>query len=176
MGKAAGGAEVEGTTGVALPVLALTLTAIAVLLPVLLLSGLAKKLFAPLALTVAVAMMASYFVSMAVTPVACRYFLGHTEHGPLGKLIEGFIDRIADRYCRTLRNVLPFRWTIVLASLVLVVASGWAASQLPSTFFPEIDESMDQIYVRFTPGISLDDAAAGLNAMGKMLSKELPAG
>ena len=49
----------------------------AVLLPVLLLAGLAKKLFAPLALTVSVAMMASYVVSMWVTPVACRYFLGH---------------------------------------------------------------------------------------------------
>ena len=122
------------------------------LLPVLLLAGLAKKLFAPLALTVAVAMIASYFVSMAVTPVACRYFLGHAEHGRLGKRVEAFIDRIADGYSRALRRVLPFRWTIVAASIVLVLASGWAAARLPSTFFPEIDESMDMIYVRFTPG------------------------
>ena len=48
--------------------LASTLTTIAVLLPVLLFAGLAKKLFVPLALTVAVAMVASYFVSVAVTP------------------------------------------------------------------------------------------------------------
>ena len=46
-----------------LPVLASTLTTMAVLLPVLLFAGLAKKLFVPLALTVAVAMVASYFVS-----------------------------------------------------------------------------------------------------------------
>ena len=59
--------------------LASTLTTIAVLLPVLLLAGLAKKLFAPLALTVAVAMIASYFVSMFVTPVAARYFLSEKE-------------------------------------------------------------------------------------------------
>ncbi len=82
----------EGANAVALPVLASTLTTMAVLLPVLLLAGLAKKLFAPLALTVAVAMIASYFVSMSVTPVACRFFLGHAEHGRLGKLVEGFID------------------------------------------------------------------------------------
>ena len=69
-------AALRGANAVALPVLASTLTTMAVLLPVLLLAGLAKKLFAPLALTVAVAMIASYFVSMAVTPVACRYFLG----------------------------------------------------------------------------------------------------
>src|SRR6202044_2874479 len=58
-------AALQGTNAVGLPVLASTLTTIAVLLPVLLLAGLAKKLFAPLALTVAVAMIASYFVSMS---------------------------------------------------------------------------------------------------------------
>jgi len=169
-------AALKGANAVALPVLASTLTTMAVLLPVLLLAGLAKKLFAPLALTVAVAMMASYFVSMAVTPVACRYLLGHAEHGRVGKAIEGFIDGMADRYSKLLRGVLPFRFTIVIASVVLVAGSAFAASRLPSTFFPEIDESMDQIYVRFAPGISLEDAAEELSKMGRALSKALPAG
>jgi multidrug efflux pump subunit AcrB len=169
-------AALRGATAVALPVLASTLTTMAVLLPVLLLAGLARKLFAPLALTVAVAMMASYFVSMAVTPVACRYFLGHVEHGRFGKRVEQIIDKIADGYSRALRRVLPFRWTVVLASVTLVLGSGWAAARLPSTFFPEIDEGMDMIYVRFTPGVSLVDAAEQLNAMGRTLSDELPKG
>jgi CzcA family heavy metal efflux pump len=166
----------EGANAVALPVLASTLTTMAVLLPVLLLAGLAKKLFAPLALTVGVAMIASYFVSMSVTPVACRFFLGHAEHGRVGKAVEGFIDRIAERYAATLRHVLPHRFEVIAASVVLVIAAGWTAARLPSTFFPEIDESMDMIYVRFTPGISLTDATLQLNAMGKALSDELPHG
>jgi CzcA family heavy metal efflux pump len=176
MGLSTHEAALKGANAVALPVLASTLTTMAVLLPVLLLAGLAKKLFAPLALTVAVAMIASYFVSMSVTPVACRYFLGHIEHGKFGKRIEHIIDSIADGYSRLLRRVLPFRLTIVAASLLLVLGSGWAAAHLPSTFFPEIDEAMDMIYVRFTPGISLDDAAAQLNQMGKVLTNELPPG
>ena len=176
MGLSTREAALQGANSVALPVLASTLTTMAVLLPVLLLAGLAKKLFAPLALTVAVSMMASYFVSMAVTPVACRYLLGHAEHGRVGQSVEAFIDGIALRYSRVLRGVLPYRWTVVVAALALVVGSGWAASRLPSTFFPEIDESMDMIYVRFAPGISLDDAGAELSAMGKTLSKELPEG
>src|SRR5580658_8268212 len=114
-GMSARQAALEGTNAVALPVLASTLTTMAVLLPVLLLAGLAKKLFAPLALTVAVAMIASYFVSMAVTPVACRYFLGHAEHGRAGKAVEGFIDRIADRYAAALRRVLPRRFEVIAA-------------------------------------------------------------
>ena len=169
-------AALEGTNAVALPVLASTLTTMAVLLPVLLLAGLAKKLFAPLALTVAVAMIASYFVSMAVTPVACRYFLGHVEHGRVGKILEGFIDRVADRYSRLLRRVLPYRLTVMGSAVVLVLASAWAANRLPSTFFPEIDEAMDMVYVRFAPGMSVDEASAKLNAMGHAVSKELPPG
>src|SRR5207248_290720 len=91
-------AALHGTNAVALPVLASTLTTMAVLLPVVLLAGLARKLFAPLALTVAVAMMASYLVSICVTPVACRYFLGHLEPGALWKRVERVIDRLADGY------------------------------------------------------------------------------
>jgi multidrug efflux pump subunit AcrB len=174
MGLSAREAALRGASSVALPVLASTLTTMAVLLPVVLLAGLARKLFAPLAITVAVAMIASYFVSMAVTPVACRYFLGHVEHGRFGKAVEAMIDRVADGYARTLRKVLPFRATVVLTSLVLVVGAGWAAARLPSTFFPEIDESMDTLYVRLAPGISVQDAAATMAAMGRAITKELP--
>ncbi len=169
-------AALRGTNVVALPVLASTLTTMAVLLPVLLLLGLAKKLFAPLALTVAVAMIASYFVSMAVTPVACRYFLGHAEHGRVGKAVEHVIDSIAEGYSHALRRVLPFRKTILAAAGVLVLASGFAAQRLPSTFFPPIDESMDMIYVRFAAGISLQDGAKQLKAMGEAIRTEMPKG
>jgi multidrug efflux pump subunit AcrB len=169
-------AALKGTNSVALPVLASTLTTMAVLLPVLLLAGLARKLFAPLAITVGVAMLASYFVSMAVTPVACRYFLGHTEHGRVGRAVEGLIDRVAEGYSRTLRTVLPYRWAVIAASFVLVVGAGWTASRLPSTFFPEIDESMDTLYVRLAPGISVTDAAATMADMGRAITRELPPG
>jgi multidrug efflux pump subunit AcrB len=169
-------AALEGTNAVALPVLASTLTTMAVLLPVLLLAGLAKKLFAPLALTIAVAMSASYFVSVCVTPVACRFFLGHAEHGPLSRRVEAAIDGIAERYSQVLRAALPYRWTIIGACVVLTAAAGWAAGHLPSTFFPEIDESMERIYVRLAPGTSLQDSARKIAEMGKTLADELPRG
>ena len=69
--------------------------------------------------------------------------------------------------------MLPFRRTIVAASVVLVVASGWAATRLPSTFFPEIDESMERIYVRLAPGTSLKDSSRLINAMGATLERKL---
>jgi multidrug efflux pump subunit AcrB len=169
-------AALQGTNAVAVPVLASTLTTMAVLLPVVLLAGLAKKLFAPLALTVAVAMTASYFVSVCVTPVACRYFLGHDEPRGVAKRLEQLIDAIAERYSRVLARVLPQRWTVVVGCAVLTIAAAVAAMRLPSTFFPEIDESMERIYVRLAPGISLRDSAKRLQEMGKTLADGLPKG
>ena len=166
-------AALAGANAVALPVLASTITTTAVLLPVLLLEGLARKLFAPLALTVAVSMVGSYFVSMAVTPVACRYLLQHPRQGPVAAWLERLISGVADAYAATLARVLGYRWLVVGASVVLVSFSVLVATRLPSTFFPEIDESMERIYVRMAPGISLQDSSAAVEAMARTLKAEL---
>lgn len=167
-------AALEGTNAVALPVLASTLTTIAVLLPVLLLAGLAKRLFAPLALTVATAMIASYFVSIFVTPVAARYVLGNSEPHGIGARVEAYIQKTADAYARALRRALELRGFIIAACVLLTGCAAWAAIRLPSTFFPEIDESMERVYVRFSPGISLKESSARIQEMAKMLSERLP--
>ncbi len=167
-------AALVGTNAVALPVLASTLTTMAVLLPVVLLAGLAKKLFRPLALTVAVAMIASYFVSMCVTPVACRYFLGHSEPTGWWLKLERMIEGLATRYSLLLRRLLPLRYTIILGAAGLVLMAGIVANYLPSTFFPDTDESMETIYVRSAPGISISESARLLADMGKTLSSSLP--
>jgi CzcA family heavy metal efflux pump len=169
-------AALQGTNAVALPVLASTLTTMAVLLPVMLLAGLAKKLFAPLALTVAMAMIASYVVSICVTPVACRYFLGHLNPGGWWKRVEHAIDALADGYARTLKRTLPFRWLILGNALALVLGSALVAVRLPSTFFPEIDESMERVYVQLAPGTSLRQASRLINQIGATLMRELPPG
>ena len=175
-GLGAAAAAETGAGAVAIPALAATLTTMAVLLPVLLLAGLAKKLFAPLALTVAVAMVAGYLISMTITPLACRYFLGHGEPGPLARRVEGGIARFADGYAGALRRVLPYRLTVIGAAAVLIAAAAFVSGRLPSTFFPEIDESMQRVYVRLAPGTSLEDSARKINEMGQALRDELPPG
>jgi multidrug efflux pump subunit AcrB len=169
-------AALEGARSVALPVLASTVTTIAVLLPVLLLAGLARRLFVPLALTVAVSMIVSYFVSMTVTPVMARYLLAHEHHGRIGSRVAAFIDAIAAGYSRVLERVLPYRAVVLGACLVLVGASVYATTRLSTAFFPEIDESMERIYVRLAPGTSLEDGARLIGEMGETVRNELPKG
>ncbi len=173
-GMSARDAALQGTKAVVLPVLASTLTTMAVLLPVLLFAGLAQRLFVPLALTVAVAMAASYFVSIAVTPVMCRYLLGHEEPGRFAKRLERMIEGLAHGYARTLEKLIPHGWLVIASAAILVSGSIWIATRLPSQFFPPIDESMERIYVRTAPGTSLEDASKQIAEMGETLRKELP--
>lgn len=170
----AAAAALAGANRVAVPALAATLTTVAVLLPVLLLAGLAKKLFAPLALTVACAMFAGYIVSMCVTPVACRYFLRDSEPGRIAQLSSRAIAALTGAYVRALEAVMGARAWLISAIFVLVAASVWAATKLPSTFFPPIDEGMERIYVRLAPGTSLEDSSRQIQAMAKALRDELP--
>ncbi len=167
-------AALQGTNRVAFPVLAATLTMMAVLLPVLLVTGLARRLFVPLALTVAVAISASFFVSVLVTPVASRYIMKSSARGRLAARVEAAVDRVADGYGRLLERVLPLRAWVIGACAVLTGIAAFVATRLPTAFFPEIDESMERVYVRTAPGTSLDESSRRIGAMAKMLSDELP--
>jgi multidrug efflux pump subunit AcrB len=169
-------AALHGTNAVALPVLASTLTTMAVLLPIVLLTGLAKRLFAPLALTVAVAMAASYFVSIAVTPVACRYFLTHGEPNPVGRAVSNLVDQITIGYATALRATLAYRaWVLAACGLLVALAIFWAGG-LPTSFFPDIDESIAGAYVRFAPGTSIEAAAREMEEIGRAAADALPPG
>ncbi|MFT3693643.1 MAG: efflux RND transporter permease subunit [Kofleriaceae bacterium] len=167
-------AVLDGARSIALPVLASTLCTLAVLTPVLLLAGLAKKLFAPLALTVGVAMVAALVVSLAVTPVACRFLMGEDRPNRIADALRRVIDRVASGYANLLRRVVPLRHAVVVAALALILVAGWAASRLSSTFFPDIDESMAAISVRFAAGTSVPVASQKLADMADVLKQELP--
>ncbi|MBX7101995.1 MAG: efflux RND transporter permease subunit [Myxococcaceae bacterium] len=170
-------AAAKGTASVALAALAATLATVAVLLPVVLLEGLARKLFTPLALTVAAGMFAGYAVSILVTPVACATLLGH--HGPppkLALLVERRIAALADGYGRILEQLIDRRALVLGCLAVLVSGAVVAALRLPSTFFPDVDESMERIYVRFAAGTPIDVASERTQAMAQALREGLPEG
>ncbi len=98
---------------------------------------------------------------MCVTPVACRYFLGHAEPGGFWKRRRARIDRMAERLRqRALRARCRCAGTIISGAVALVVVAAVVAARLPSTFFPDIDESMERIYVRYAPGTSLAGGGA----------------
>lgn len=132
---------------VALPILVSTITTIVVFFPVLFLTGVAKNLFVPLAITISFALVMSFFVSRTVTPLLCLYWMPAGEHVKLklGKWILSTLDRLDHGYARILRWVLGHRLPVVIAIFCFFFASCGLFKQIGTEFFPDSDEGQFQV-------------------------------
>ncbi|HVO30376.1 MAG TPA: efflux RND transporter permease subunit [bacterium] len=128
---------------VAMPILVSTITTIVVFFPVLFLTGVARNLFYPLALTIAFALIMSFFVSRTVTPLLCYYWMkaGHPAEGSVPARIGAWLEKMDDAYAGILRRVLRHRWMTVGVILGLFAASLLLGRRIGTEFFPQTDES-----------------------------------
>ena len=142
-------AVISATEEVGLPVLASTATTIAVFFPVVFLSGIAQRLFVPMALTIVFALAASYVVSMTIDPVLSTRLLrastpnieGSGIVGRFNRWSEGLTDRLDDGYQRALGWTLQRRAVVLAGIGVVLVISLAAARGIGTEFFPATDES-----------------------------------
>ncbi|HET6923400.1 MAG TPA: efflux RND transporter permease subunit, partial [Anaeromyxobacteraceae bacterium] len=116
----------KGASEIALAVLAVTLSVVAVFVPVAFMEGIVGRFFYQFGVTVAVAVLISYGVSMTLTPMfSARVLTEHQEHGRVFKAIERALGSVEARYRRALAWVLAHRGlTMAGAILVLVVTVG----------------------------------------------------
>jgi hydrophobe/amphiphile efflux-1 (HAE1) family protein len=142
LGQERKSAVLNAAQEVAMPILVSTVTTIVVFFPVVFLTGVAKNLFLPLALTIAFALTMSFFVSRTVTPLLCLRFL-RAEHGGLagvtGKITRA-LDRMDEAYARGLTWVLGHRAMVIGAILVVFAASLLLGKRIGTEFFPDTDE------------------------------------
>jgi len=151
MGKTRLRAALDGTQEVALPVFVSTLTFVVVFFPVVFLSGMARYLFTPLALSVTFATVTSLVVALTVIPVVSARFM------PLKVREEGPIFRRVSEVYRSLVHVC-FRAKYVVAGLALFAAGGavWGLGQLGSELFPRVDAGQFTILMRAPVGTRLE--------------------
>ncbi|MEZ4392005.1 MAG: efflux RND transporter permease subunit [Polyangiales bacterium] len=145
-------AVLDAAQEVAMPILVSTITTIVVFLPVLFLTGVARNLFVPLALTIAFALVMSFFVSRTVTPLLCLYLLpaGAQRPNAFSRWVIARLDALDALYARALRVVLRHRAVTVLGILGLFGASLLLYPRIGQEFFPESDESQFSV-VYMTP-------------------------
>jgi hydrophobe/amphiphile efflux-1 (HAE1) family protein len=135
-------AALKGAGQIGFTIISITFSLIAVFIPLLFMGGIIGRLFREFAVTVSVAVVASAFVSLTLTPVLCSLFLKEqTLHG------KGRFNRIAERgfdwmvrvYDRGLGFVFRHQLPTLLSTLVLMVATGYLYVTIPKGFFPEQD-------------------------------------
>ncbi|MGC0834915.1 multidrug efflux RND transporter permease subunit MdtC [Pantoea agglomerans] len=134
-------AALKGVREVGFTVLSMSLSLIAVFLPLLMIGGLIGRFFSEFAITLSVAIVISLFISVTLTPVMCAYLL--KPHAPRSQPLQRGAGRllmaIQQGYGRSLSVVLNHaRWVMVLF-FATIVLTGWLFVHIPKTFMPEQD-------------------------------------
>jgi multidrug efflux pump subunit AcrB len=150
---------------------------------VLFLTGVARNLFVPLAMTIAFALTMSFFVSRTVTPLLCLYLLKPGEHAAMKKGVVGAITRMLDgldrAYARSLGVVLRHRFVVVSGILALFVGSLFLSRQIGTEFFPEADEAQFTVIFKTPIGTRVErteDVAVKIERAVKSVLDPIKAG
>ncbi len=181
MDKPPAQAALEGAGEVAMPVLVATITTIVVFFPVVFLTGIGKFLFTPLALAVAFAIAASYFVAMTVVPVYCARFLrrqpeaGEGRYAVLAAVDRGF-SRLRNSYRRRLRWALAYRGLVLSSAGILFIASLGLARYVGTELFPEVDAGQMSIRLRAPSGLRIERTEDLVAHIEDAIKQTIPSG
>jgi HAE1 family hydrophobic/amphiphilic exporter-1 len=137
-------AALKGSREIGFTILSMTISLVAVFIPVLFLGGLVGRLFHEFAVTIGVAILVSGFVSLTLTPMLCsRWLKPHTgaeKHGRFFTATERAWERTASGYDRSLSWVMDRRgWAMVFSAFILV-ATLFLARIVPKGFIPSEDQ------------------------------------
>jgi multidrug efflux pump len=138
-GESAMEAALRGAREIGFTVISLTVSLIAVFIPLLFMSGLVGRMFREFALTLTIAVVTSAIVSLTLTPMMCSRLLKrhHEEWQVPGLLaVSNFIDRMVDFYHRTLLKVLRHQRATLLVTLATIAATLILYVVAPKGFLP----------------------------------------
>jgi HAE1 family hydrophobic/amphiphilic exporter-1 len=141
-------ASIRGSREITFTVISMTLSLVAVFIPVLFLGGLIGRLFQEFAVTIGVAILVSGFVSLTLTPMLCSRWLqphqAEERHGRCYRAVEGAWVRSLAWYERTLGWVMDHRGLAMAFSAAILVGTVVLFRTVPKGFIPSEDTS--QLY------------------------------
>ncbi len=171
---------------IATPAFVSTLSICIVFAPMLLLSGVARYLFLPLAEAVVFAMLASYLLSRTIVPTMAKYLLRHdksheksaTSHNVLVRAqrkFEAAFDRMRDIYRSLLERCLHHRQAFLLAFFVACLGSLFIiVPWLGQDFFPTVDAGSFKLHLRAPTGMRIEDTAFLCDEVENSIREQIP--
>jgi multidrug efflux pump len=134
-------AALQGAKEIGFTVFSISISLIAVFIPILMMGGIVGRLFREFAVTLSTAILVSMVISLTTTPMMCAHLLKteSEEHGRLYRISESAFNFILERYRHSLRWMLD-NWVMVLLLLVVVIALNIIVIiRIPKGFFPQQD-------------------------------------
>jgi multidrug efflux pump len=150
-------AALKGAKQIGFTIVSLTVSLVAVLIPLLFMGGLVGRLFNEFAMTLAIAIVISAVLSLTLTAMMCAWILRpHAEQRPglLARLFERGFAAVGRFYDRTLQVVLRHQRTTLLVTIATVAVTVLLALHVPKGFFPTEDTSMIVGVTEAAPDVS----------------------
>ena len=149
-------AAVSGAQQVAGAVTASTLTTVCVFLPIVFVEGITKQLFTDLALTMTYSLMASLIVSLTLVPAMASGMLRKEKPVKDGKVMDGLLRH----YAKLANWSLDHKAVVLMGSLALLLATGWASISKGFIFMPDMDMPNANVTITMPEGVTMEEAAA----------------
>jgi multidrug efflux pump subunit AcrB len=176
-------AILDGARQIATPTAVGTLAICIVFFPVVLLTGVARFLFTPLAMAVVYAMLTSYMLSRSLVPTMARYLLPEEHHenavgGVAGRALKAFergFDRMKEAYRVALAKFIARRGFSLACVAVLIVVSCGLILIVGEDFFPAIDAGMMRLHIRAPTGTRIEHSELIVDDIERAIRGVIPA-
>lgn len=168
-------AALKGSREVSFTILSMTLSLVAVFIPVLFMGGIMGRLLHEFAVTISIAILISGFVSLTLTPMLCSRFLrppGKERHGRIYLAMEHFFNAMHGAYDRSLHAVLHHRRLVLVVILTLTVVTGWLFVRMPKGFLPSEDTGQIFAFTEAAQGISFDSMVAHQRKLANIVAQD----
>ncbi len=133
-------AALKGAEEISFTVLSISISLIAVFIPLLLMGGIVGRLFREFAVTLSVAIFISMVISLTTTPAMCAHLIRtHEKHGRLYLMVERAFQWVVDAYGRSLSIVLRYSAVTLGVLLATVALTVYLYIHVPKGFFPQQD-------------------------------------
>ncbi|MGH8852057.1 MAG: efflux RND transporter permease subunit, partial [Casimicrobiaceae bacterium] len=159
MGKPRMQATLDGAKEIGFTIISMTLSLVAVFIPVLFMSGILGRLLHEFAVTIIVAVLLSGLVSLTLTPLLCSRMLRlerEESHGRIYAFAGRMFDYLLAGYRRSLALVLAHRRLSMLGFAMLFVATGFLFTHMPKGFLPSDDVGQLFAFTEAAQDISFD--------------------
>ncbi|MEO9382890.1 MdtB/MuxB family multidrug efflux RND transporter permease subunit [Chromobacterium phragmitis] len=168
-------AALKGSKQIGFTIISLTISLIAVLIPLLFMGDVVGRLFREFAVTLAVSILISAFISLTLTPMMCARLLKHVPEEKQGRFYHAsgkFFDDVIARYGRLLNWVLDRQKTTLLVAVGTLALTAALYVWTPKGFFPQQDTGAIQGISEASQSISFSAMAQRQEALAEALLKD----
>ncbi len=172
-------AAIKGSREIGFTIVSMTLSLVAVFIPILLMGGIVGRLFFEFGATMTVAILISGFVSLSLTPMLCSRFLRVKRHTDVdGKdnrglfwFLEWGLLKLSSLYGVSLRHALHHKLYVIASFFLMLIATGYLLQVVPKGFLPSEDNGMIVGSTQAAEGISFEEMVVHQRKIAEVVSK-----